>query len=117
MSFADKPFGVRIQTMGDIAERKFEEESAVKWVSYVATTTQIHTRLPDIPRTNRSAGTWARPNTKSKTRQTRSSALVVESPPSIHVYLRLTQRSILNAFVKRPDETLQTFGNQRVPRR
>ena len=34
MSFADKPFGVRIQTMGDIAERKFEEESAVKWVRY-----------------------------------------------------------------------------------
>ncbi len=34
MSFADRPFGVRIQTMGDIAERKFEEESAVKWVRY-----------------------------------------------------------------------------------
>lgn len=34
MSFAEKPFGVRIQTMGDIAERKFEEESAVKWVRY-----------------------------------------------------------------------------------
>jgi len=34
MSFADKPFGVRLQTMGDIAERKFEEGSAVKWVRY-----------------------------------------------------------------------------------
>jgi len=34
MSFADKPFGVRIQTMGDIAERRFEEESPVKWVRY-----------------------------------------------------------------------------------
>jgi hypothetical protein len=34
MSFADKPFSMRIQTMGDIAERRFEEESAVKWVRY-----------------------------------------------------------------------------------
>lgn len=34
MSFADKPFGVRIQTMGDIAERQFEDESPVKWVRY-----------------------------------------------------------------------------------
>ena len=34
MSFAEKPFGVRIQTMGDIAERQFEEGSAVKWVRY-----------------------------------------------------------------------------------
>ena len=34
MSFAEKPFGVRLQTMGDIAERQFEENSAVKWVRY-----------------------------------------------------------------------------------
>ncbi len=34
MSFAEKPFGVRIRTMGDIAERKFEERSVVEWVRY-----------------------------------------------------------------------------------
>lgn len=34
MSFSDQPFHRRIQTMGDIAERKFEDVSEVNFVRY-----------------------------------------------------------------------------------
>ena len=34
MTFADRPFNERIQMMGDLAERKFEEVSKVNYILY-----------------------------------------------------------------------------------
>ena len=34
MTFADRPFNERIQMMGDLAERKFEEVSKVNYIRY-----------------------------------------------------------------------------------